>query len=322
MGLNTAGKRWILALFVLGNGAIAQAVTINSTFDPTVTALGPAVSAQWISAWNFAAGQFQAQYSDPITINITLKAGGGLGGSSTNLQFIGGTNGYGAMKAALLADASTANDATANANLPAVDPTGGARLFIASFANAKALGLRAANDPATDGVVTLGSGNTFTFDPNNRAVAGAYDFIGVAEHEISEVMGRLGILGQTLGTGRNLDDPIDLFGYSTPGVLNLNQNQQGVYFSIDGGVTSLRVFNNHSNGGDDKDWASNQVPAADSFNAFGTLGAKEDMSPVDQQLMDVIGYNLVPEPSGWLLMCFGTLALLIASRARRHRALA
>lgn len=167
-----------------------------------MTSLGN--SAQWISAWNYATAQFQAQYSDPITINITLAAGGGLGGGSTNLQFIGSSNaagsGYAPMKRDLVADLTTANDLSAYLHLPVVDPTGG-RLFVATFANAKALGLRAANDPATDGVVTLGSGNTYTFDPNNHAVPGAFDFIGVAEHEISEVMGRIGILGQTLGTG-------------------------------------------------------------------------------------------------------------------------
>jgi hypothetical protein len=33
--------------------------------------------------------------------------------------------------------------------------------------------------------VTIGAGYSFTFDPNNRAVPGKYDFIGIAEHEIS-----------------------------------------------------------------------------------------------------------------------------------------
>ncbi len=289
----------------------AQALTINTTFDASVTSLANA--AQWTSAWNFATGQIQSLYSDPITINITLKAGGGLGSSSTNLQAIGGTNNYGAMKADLIADASTANDTLANSNLPASDPSGG-RTFIASFAEAKALGLRAANDPATDGVVTLGAGNPYTFNPNNRAVSGQFDFIGVAQHEITEVMGRIGILGATLGTGIPLEDAVDLFGYSAPHVLNLSPNQQGVYFSIDGGVTSLRVYNNGSNGGDNKDWASGQTPPNDSFNAFTSAGTENDLSHADLLTMDVIGYNLVPEPSSAALLALGALALAIARR--------
>lgn len=311
----------VLALSLAAGTAVhATGLTINTTFDATVTGRGDA--AQWISAWNYAVGEFTSRYSDPITINLTFQAGGGLGGSGTALQFIGGANNYAAMKTALLADSKSANDATAYANLPSTDPTGG-RSFVASFANAKALGLRAANDPANDGTITIGTGNTYTFDPNNRAVAGAYDFIGVAEHEISEVMGRIGILGQTLGTGRQLNDPLDLFGYSAVSTLNLNQNQAGVYFSIDGGVTHLKIYNDHTNGGDDKDWASGQ--GDDSFNAFGATGAKQDLTAVDLASLDVIGYDSVsapvPEASAFLPLAFGVLGLLVANRNKLRRAL-
>ena len=306
----------IVALALLLSAAPTYALTINTTFDPSVTGGGNPNAASWVSAWNYAVGEFQNTYSDPITININFQAGGGLGASSTNLQFIGGANNYAAMRAALAADATTSNDATAIANLPLVDPTGG-RSFIASFANAKALGLRAPNDPATDGTITLGLGNTYTYDPNNRAVPGAYDFIGVAEHEISEVMGRIGILGQTFGTGLNLDGPIDLFGFNSVGVRNLNQNQANVYFSIDNGVTNLRVYNNHTNGGDDKDWES-FLQGKDSFNAFGATGFQEDMSSfADRATLDVIGYNLVPEPSSYLLLALGAIGLMIARRTKR-----
>ena len=308
----------IVALIFLLYTGQANALTINTTFDSTVTGAGNPNAASWVSAWNYAVGEFQSTYSDPITINIKFQGGGGLGGSNTNLQFIGGANNYAAMRAALIADATTANDATATsiANMPVADPTGG-RLFIASFANAKALGLRPANDPALDGTITLGLGHTYTYDPNNRAVAGAYDFIGVVEHEMSEVMGRIGILGQTLGTGSALDDALDLFGFNSTGVRNLNQNQPAVYFSINNGVTHQRVYNDHSNGGDDKDWES-FIQGADSFNAFGATGVQEDMSSfADRASLDVIGYNLVPEPSTYVLLAFGAMGLLMARRAKR-----
>src|SRR5215813_1102212 len=59
---------------------------------------------------------------------------------------------------------------------------------------------------------------SYTFDPNNRAVTGAFDFFGAADHEITEVMGRYGF-GQNGGGGR--DSPIDLFRYFSPGVRDL-----------------------------------------------------------------------------------------------------
>ncbi len=80
-------------------------------------------------------------------------------------------------------------------------------------AQGKALGTVAAHDPASDGTFTFGEGFTYTFDPLNRAVVGAFDFIGLAEHEISEIMGRIPGLGSlVLGTPTFL--PHDLFRYT------------------------------------------------------------------------------------------------------------
>jgi hypothetical protein len=65
-----------------------------------------------------------------------------------------------------------------------------------------------------DGSIGFSSSAAFTYDPANRAVAGEYDFIGVVEHAITEIMGRISMLG----TGEY--SLIDLFRYSAPGVHN------------------------------------------------------------------------------------------------------
>ena len=44
--------------------------------------------------------------------------------------------------------------------------------------------------------MALSNNASFTFDPNKRVVPRHFDAIGVLEHEISEVLGRLGLLGQ------------------------------------------------------------------------------------------------------------------------------
>ncbi len=292
-----AGRnRTCLVLISLGGTVgltnVAHGLVINPTFDTTITGLSNA--SQWENAINFADQQYENLLTDPITINLTFVAGGGLGESNTPLQLV--TNGYSGMKSALANDSKSANDATSIAHLPATDPTGGAN-FIVSNAQSKALnlGIFPANGTENDGTVTLGKdtanggSNNYTFDPNNRAVAGDYDFIGVVEHEVSEVMGRIGILGNTLGSGQPFYGALDLFGYTGAGALDLKPNQAGVNFSINGGQTLLKLYNNGSNGGDNKDWASGFTP--DSYDAFATLGAEADITPVDKIQMDVIGYD-------------------------------
>jgi hypothetical protein len=304
------------ALVLLGFVAPAGALLINPTFDSSITTnLSPADAASYIAAINYADAQFASFFSDPITINITFKSNPGtsiLGQSSAAGLFIGN---YATFKSVLAADAKSADDATAVAHLPATDPTGGANI-LAINAQAKALGILAANNPATDGTVTLGAGFSYTYDPNNRAVAGKFDFIGVAEHEISEVMGRYGDanLGGNIGV-------LDFFGYqfgaggTGTGTLNFTQNQANNYFSIDGGQTALKLYNDHSNGEDDKDWGTG---SNDSFNAFSSSGVANLLSPVDIREMDVIGYDLAvaPEPSTAI---FGFAILSVCGAARRRR---
>ncbi len=247
----------------------AHALVINPTFDSSLTSLANA--AQWESAINYADGQIASLFTNPITINITFKADSSTdvnGHNDFNGQSVGS---YATVKTILAAHATSADDATSVANLPISDPTGGGN-FIFADAQAKALGVRSANNSSTDGTITFGDEYPYTFDPNNRAVSGSFDLIGIAEHEITEVMGRVGdanISGGNFGV-------LDLFGYQFGpggtgiGVLNVAQNQDNNYFCIDGGVTPLKLYNNHSDGGDDKDSAPG---TDDSFDSNISSGA-------------------------------------------------
>src|SRR5258708_11192837 len=106
---------------------------------------------------------------------------------------------------------------TAGMSFPADDPPKGGTSFITSV-EAKALGLIAADDPASDGSIGLDSSTSYTFDPNNRAVPGLADAIGVIEHEISEVLGRQSLLGFQPGDGTSQFGVLDLFRYQSAGV--------------------------------------------------------------------------------------------------------
>jgi hypothetical protein len=157
-----------------------------------------------------------------------------------------------------------------------------------SKAQRKALGL-ALDDMTTDGTFTFGGGFTYTYDPANRAVPGAFDFIGVTMHEYSEIMGRIGLMGQNI-FGQADYMCFDLFHYTGAGVRGLN-NGPGRSFSINNGTNLLKAFNNAAMfGGDLQDWAAG---ANDSFNAFSSSGVQNDLTDVDLRVMDVIGYNRV-----------------------------
>jgi outer membrane protein assembly factor BamB len=202
-----------------------------------------------------------------------------------------------------LADSKTADDATAlgsGGSLPTSDPILSSHVYVLSTAEAKALGLMQ-DSLSNDGTFTFGGGFSYTYDPNNRAVPGKTDFIGVAMHEFSEIMGRIGLMGQNL-TGSPDYMFMDLFHYTGPGQRGLNSGA-GRSFSIDNGTTLLKAFNNASaSGGDLQDWASG---TNDSFNAFSSSGAKNDLTTVDLRVMDVVGYNAIggsptptPTPGG------------------------
>ncbi len=169
--------------------------------------------------------------------------------------------------------------------MPVVDPTNGAT-FKLSRANRGPWDSWPAMVRALDGSVGFDSTASFTFDPNNRAVAGKVDFIGLAEHEISEVMGPFRSRTKWRTVGKIFANRF--FRYSSPDALDLVP-ENGAYFSINGGTTIINTFNG-TGGGDLSDWAGRLY---DSYNAFLTSGVELPVSAGDITVLDVIGYDLL-----------------------------
>jgi hypothetical protein len=249
---------------------------INISYDSSVASAPTAFKA----AINYVVNYFDTLFINPVTININVGWGevngqplsGALGQSFANLAPTTYTQ---------ITNALVGNSAAAS--LPTNDPTNGGPFWIPT-ADAKALGLPSANSAGIDGSVGFDSApGIFTFDPNNRAVPGQYDFIGVAFHEISEVMGRI------VGLGSFGYSTMDLFRYSAPGTPQL-QGGQPAYFSIDGGKTNLDNFNT-SSGGDYGDWANSA--GNDAFRAFSSSGVLNAVTSADVALLDAIGWNTV-----------------------------
>jgi len=314
MGCRFAQLAAFVGASTLGSAAFGGMV-ITPTFTANFNANFGANAAAAQAAWNAAASVFTANFSDNINVNITVDAVAGTGvfGQSQTSLF---STPYANLRNLVVADAKTANDATAigaGGSVSAADPTGGAGTWWVSRAQAKAIGL-IASDLNNDGTTTFGAGNPFTFA--GPIAGGTYDFQGVAAHEISEVLGRLGLKGGTIGGNPNSFSLVDLFSYTGAGARSL-AGGAGANFSINNGTTLLKLYNNYTaNGLDSRDWAPG---SNDSFNQFSNSGVSNPVTGVDLQEMDVIGYDLtpIPEPGAATLLVGGiALAGIIRRRAR------
>lgn len=248
---------------------------IELDFDSSV-ANAPA---GFTAAVQYAADQLDALILDPITVSISVSWDASVFGE-------GGFNGeafsYSSVVSALQSHADTPSAIEAAANLPATDPNRSGILYL-SDAEAQALGLQSgSNGPGADGSVTFGTDNTtLNFSTTDFAIPGEYDFVGMAEHELTHALGRV---GSPAGRPEYI---MDLYRYASPGVLQTN-GENSTYFSIDGGDTDLAAFSTSS---DLSDWAPSV--SDDSFDAYADPGVANTISAVDETLLSALGFDVL-----------------------------
>ncbi|HEV2364420.1 MAG TPA: NF038122 family metalloprotease [Caulobacteraceae bacterium] len=266
---------------------------INLVFDASAANAPSGFEAAAQAAANF----YDALFTNPITVTIDVGwnevDGSRIGASAlAESETTGYLYNYAQVRQALVAEATSSADHTAVGTLPINDPTNGGQFFVSS-AEAQALGLAGPSSGGPDGWVGISSAFPWTFDPNHRAVAGKFDAIGALEHEISEVLGRIGALGMYQAQGAPEYDPIDLFRWTSPGVRDLTPGPG--WFSLDG-KSMLQLFNDPTQGGDAADWDPSYI--GDSYGS-GAPGVANLVSPVDKQVMDVLGYDIAGQSAAF-----------------------
>ena len=323
---------------------IASSQALIISLNPT-----PGIDPNALSGFQLAANYWQSKLADNVTVNIDVSfstLGQNVLGEagSTSMDYS-----VAAVLAALSGDATTATDTMAISNLPTLSGSGGMNFFTQvdsesgslvvslddddsrnnlflslNTANAKALGLLAPNGAGSDADITFNSDFSWDFDQSDGVGAGLEDFVGVAIHEIGHALGFVsGVDTVDFYIFEELDfdtfavfSTLDLFRYSDTGVLDFAAGSDS-YFSLDGGFTDLGLFSTGSDNGDGaqashwKDGLGLGImdPSANPTGEINTV------SGLDLIAFDVIGWNLIPEPSTALLGVFA--AMLACVRRRR-----
>jgi len=343
----------LTAVFVLPVTARAGLIfNLNSTGNANA-------DAGFLAAANFWASTF----SDDVEVNLNVgfsSLGGGILGQAGSARQ---TFSYTSFRNAVAGDVSSAADATFASSLPGgssfdvyinrtteasgtggetpyVDDDGGANNTTVRMttANAKALGLRAADDAGQDAAITFNSDFSWDFDPSDGVGAGLQDFVGVAIHEIGHAIGFISGVDILDGNGGgNFNDdqftfvaPLDFARFSDDSEaagadIDWTADNRDKYYSLDGGATKGAPGNSHwsegRNFGDGRQashWKDNLGLGIMDPTARGA-GQVNIVTALDIEALDIAGWDTftpVPEPSAFVVLGLATAGIVWRRRRR------
>ncbi len=243
--------------------------------------------------------EYAAQYLDhlignqeTVTISVAWDASNSstLLGSATLENFIPVSLSTIESQLTLAADSlgnmnpTVAAEAATAVSLPSIKDAVGSNDIILSVAQAEALGI--GTYQTLDASLEFGTdGQILNFSTSGQAASGQVTFIDVALNELCIALGKF---GYSNGNDFSL---LDLFRYSSPGILETTSNpilqiSPSAYFSLDGGQTTIATFATTSNY---SDW---QSLSSDIFNVTPPIGVYETLSSTDEQLLEAIGFNV------------------------------
>jgi hypothetical protein len=328
-------------------------------------AFTPGTSMQAQDGFRAAAALWSGYINDSITINLTVGfnplAPNVLGSTQSAQQAYTYSN----FRQHLVGDITSTADTTATSHLstgntfnmlinrtsnspngagsatPYLDNDGDANNATVRISTAEAKAINLGFMPQTlgncigtcDGFIQFNSNFAFDFNRNDGISSNAFDFIGIAAHEIGHSMGFISgvdILDNNSSSSFFRDDQftyvsgLDLFRYSAQspnGVIDWTADNRAKYFSIDGGATQGPLFSNgvvHGDGRQASHWKDDLFIGL--MDPTAGRGELLNISRNDLLAMDVIGYDVspIPEPSTTAMLGAGLL-LLGGKAARRSK---
>ena len=262
---------------------------INVIYDASVCSAPAGFQTGVATAVDF----FEKEFANPVTITIHVGYGEvdgqTLGANALGESFyaVGEPENYSSVRNALIAEGSPGAS-----TLPSTSPFSGT-LYLTP-AEAIGLGLPLSfSDGGVEGYVGFSSiPGEFSYANGVTPPSNQYYFIGTVEHEITEIMGRVSLIGQP-SSAYSL---MDLYRYSANGVRDLAVGASGslstAYFSIDNGVTRFGTWNNNPSNGDLGDWYPSGPAAGgnNSFNDYSNPGVINAFSQNDVINMEALGW--------------------------------
>ena len=350
------------AAFALGLATCLSAPAAHASPIFSLTFIS-GTNAQAIASFQAAANFWASKFSNNVTLSFTVGTGslgtGILGQTDAGMDLTTYSN----FKSALTSHATSAADAQAVADLSAgssftsyinytadnPNGSGSATPYVSSgtgndsairltSANAKALGLATLAPTISecggscDGFIEFSNAFTYDYDQSNGITGGAFDFTGLAIHELGHALGFVSgvdiLDGNSTGTffpasAFTYVAPLDLFRCSaasaTAGAnIDFTADARTKNFSLDHCVTSLGTFATGSVHGDGRQashWKDNLGLGI--MDPTAAPGEFLTASALDLTAFDVIGWNLSPVPEPGSLAFAASWAIALVAGRRR-----
>jgi hypothetical protein len=289
-------------------------------------------------AFQNAANRWSALLRDPVTIKVSVDyqpLGSGILGSTSSTTLTGG---YTTVRDLVAAGGDSG--AACEALLPQLPtaaewsmrvPSGFGWSGSALLTQANYLALGGSRITGSDGSITFSSGYSWDFNPSNGIDSGTFDFEGCAVHEMGHLLGFVSYVdsvdtlvhnGQT--TNAIKPAPLDFFRFDTQDLgtgFNFSTTtrqmapggNQSFYYGAGSVTMSTGVYN--GDGRQAAHWKDGLgLGIMDPTAAPGEVLA---LTQNDLTAMDLIGWQVVPEPGTWVILLSAVATAFLWRRLRR-----